>query len=272
MKHFFDQAGGAAGALAFVLAGVTAQSSAQSTAPATTTSSTAVQGRMVNQDGENAGEAIARVDKAVQVMQQMQADPGMAAQLKRATGVFVVPEYGRGALGVGARGGAGVLLVKRGGTWKDPAFYNLGGVSIGAQAGGEGGPIAFVLNNQKALRSFMKDNNWSLNASAGLTVVNWSKKAQGSAGRGDVTVWSSAEGLFGGAAVSVTDINFDRDQTAAYYGRQVAARDVLAGKVANPQASSLRQALAEASMGSATSTMGGSGSAGTATGGTGEKR
>src|SRR4051812_38944184 len=42
--------------------------------------------------------------------------------------------------------------------------YDIGGVSIGLEAGGEGGAMALVLNNQKAMTSFMQDNKFSLNA------------------------------------------------------------------------------------------------------------
>jgi SH3 domain-containing YSC84-like protein 1 len=213
-------------------------------------------------DSGEVADAIDSVNKAVQVVHQMSADPTMAALLKRAKGVYVVPEYGRGALIVGGRGGAGVLLVKHGNTWSNPAFYNMGGISIGAQAGGEGGAIAFVLNDQKAMHSFMQANKFSLNADAGLTVIDWSKKGTGAAGWGDVTVWSNTKGLFGGAAISVTDVHFDADKNAAYYNRRVAARDVLSGKVSNPQAATLKQALASASTSGSASMTGSSGAGG----------
>jgi lipid-binding SYLF domain-containing protein len=198
--------------------------------------------------GDEARDAIDHVNDAVRVVQRMKSDPGMASLLQQARGVFVIPEYGRAAFGVGGRGGAGVLLTKQDGTWSQPSFYSYGGISAGLQAGAEGGSIAFVLNNDKAVNSFTKqDNNWSLNAEAGLTVVAWSKKAQGSAGKGDVTVWSDSKGLFGDAAISLTDINFDEAETGAYYGQKVSsARDVINGKLQNPHSAALRNALAQA--------------------------
>ncbi|MEW6760193.1 MAG: lipid-binding SYLF domain-containing protein [Pseudomonadota bacterium] len=215
---------------------------------------------------EEARNATEHVTKAVQVVHKMQANPEMRALLQRSKGVFVVPQYGEAALGVGARGGAGVLLVRSGKTWSNPAFYNMGGISIGLQAGAQAGAIALVLNDQKALTSFMQNNKFSLGADADLTLVDWSKKGAGSAGWGNITAWSDTEGLFGGAAINVTDIDYDEDETAGYYRRQVAARDVLSGKVSNPQADMLRQALADTSSGSAASSMGSSGTRGTTSG------
>jgi SH3 domain-containing YSC84-like protein 1 len=96
--------------------------------------------------------------------------------------------------------------------------------------------------------------------------VDWSKKGEGSAGWGNITAWADTEGLFGGAALNITDIDYDEDETSGYYRRQVAARDVLSGKVRNPQADALRQALANAASGNAAATMGSSGTRGSTSG------
>ncbi|MYM76313.1 hypothetical protein GTP56_29650, partial [Duganella sp. FT134W] len=117
-----------------------------------------------------------RVTDAMRVVRQLEAEPRMKQLLQQAKGVLIVPAYGRAALGVGAHGGAGLLLLKRAdGSWSGPAFYDLGGLTVGLQAGAEGGALAMVLNNDKAVGEFMKKNNFSLSAAAGLTVFNWSK-------------------------------------------------------------------------------------------------
>ena len=246
-----------AAALAALLAGTTAVAIAQ-VGPAREAATPGTE-----RNKKEMKKATEHVNQAVQVVQQMQATPDMRALLQRAKGVFVVPKYGGAALGVGARGGAGMLLVRRGDTWSQPAFYNMGGISAGLQAGVEAGAIAFVLNDQKALESFMQNNKFSLGADAGLTLADWSKRGEGSAGWGNITAWADTEGLFGGVALNVSDIDYDEDETAAYYQRQVAARDVLAGKVRNPHADTLRQTLASISGSGAASSMGGSGAKGT---------
>ena len=222
--------------------------------------------------GKQEAAAVKHVNDAVAVVHRMESEPGMNKLMQQAKGVFIVPIYGRAALGVGAGGGAGVLLARRDdGTWSDPAFYNIGGISVGAQAGIEGGPIALVLNNDKAINSFMRKNDFSLSADAGLTVVNWAKVAQGSVGTGDVVAWAGTKGLFGNVvSIGVNDIRFNQNETGAYYGQTVAASDVINGKVKNPQADTLKQALAGTSTGTA------SGSSGTSpssvSGGTSEGR
>lgn len=217
--------------------------------------------RSARRDNDAARNAVRQVSAATGVVRDMERDPGVAGLLADAAGVFIVPRYTRAALGIGARGGEGVLLARNGNGWSDPLFYNLAGVSIGAQAGVEGGEMALVLRSQRALDRFRNNNNWSLNADAGLTVVNWSRAAEVTARAGDVVVWSARQGLFGDLAVSVTDIHFDQDENAAFYGRPVAVQDVLGGSttaaMATQQIAGLKQALAGAGRGS---TMGGAGS------------
>lgn len=193
--------------------------------------------------------ATQRVSDALAVVRQLEAEPRMKQLLRLAKGVLIVPSYGRAALGVGAHGGAGLLLLKQtDGGWSGPVFYDIGGLSVGLQAGAEGGPMALVLNNDKAVNEFMKKNNVALSADAGLTVLNWSKLAQGTAGTGDVVAWSGAKGLFGDVvAVGVNDIRFNQSLTNAYYGRTLSPREIAAGTVSNPQSGPLQQALGQAS-------------------------
>ena len=203
------------------------------------------------------------VNDAIAVVRRMDADKTMQRVMQDARGVFIVPTYGRAAFGIGGQGGAGVLLVKQpDGAWSDPVFFNIGGISIGAQAGAEGGPVAFVLKNDKAVQRFTDINNFSLSADAGLTVINWAKIAQGSTGLGDVVAWSGTKGLFGNVAtLGVNDIRFNSRLTQSYYGKMASADDVMSGKVKNPESDSLKQALAEAVSGTATGTSSGGKSA-----------
>lgn len=188
-----------------------------------------------------------RVSEALAVVRQLDSTPRMKQLLQNARGVLIVPSYARAALGVGAHGGGGLLLLQKEGKWTGPAFYDLGGLTVGLQAGAEGGAIALILNNDKAVNEFMQKNNFALSAEAGLTVLNWSRLAQSTAGTGDVVVWSATKGLFGDAvAIGISDIRFNEKLTKAYYGRTLSLKDIAAGGVSNPQAQPLQQALAQA--------------------------
>jgi SH3 domain-containing YSC84-like protein 1 len=186
-----------------------------------------------------------RVSDALGLVRQMKENPALAAVLRSAKGVFIIPHYGKGGFIVGGQGGGGVVLVNNDGEWTSPAFYSLSGGSIGAQAGGEGGAIAMILMTQRAVDRFENSSNsWSLNGNAGLTVVNWSGKTQANTSRGDVILWSNASGLYGGLTASLTHISPDTKMDRAYYHRAVTSREILAGDVSSPRADALRDALA----------------------------
>ncbi|NIA53016.1 lipid-binding SYLF domain-containing protein [Massilia sp. TW-1] len=188
------------------------------------------------------------VMQAVDVVHRMELDAGIRPLLARSKGVFIVPAYTRAAIGIGAEGGAGLLLLHDAeGRWSGPVFYNTGGVSLGLQVGAQGGMLAFVLNNQKAVDAFLKKTSVSLNAKAGLTIVNWNRMVQGAAGAGDVVAWSNSRGVFGDAAtIELSGVRYSQNLNDAYYHRTLSASDIIAGKTGNSQAGLLVQTLASA--------------------------
>ena len=185
------------------------------------------------------------VAKAASQVRTMEADPQMRALLARARGVVLVPEYGHGAFIIGGKGGEGVLLVReRRGRWSNPVFYGLGGVSIGFQAGGNVGQVAYVLMTPNAVRRFEDGNNFSLGAGAGLDVVTYHNGEHLISQQGDVVAWSNTTGLYGGADIGATDISYDRRLTSDYYGSpDMSIGQVLGGQVRNTDAAGLRSSL-----------------------------
>ncbi|MDQ3058886.1 MAG: DUF4142 domain-containing protein [Pseudomonadota bacterium] len=183
-----------------------------------------------------AREARAELAEAIQVVQRMKSDPSVTELLQRARGVFILPDYGRAALGIGVQGGSGVLVTRQGDGFSNPVFYNMGGISIGPQAGAAGGQIALLLMTNKAVQDFKSDKNFSLNADAGINIARYARRAQASAGKiQDVIVWSGARGAYAGASFGLNDVVFDDDANRAYYGRQdLNASAILDGRVQNP--------------------------------------
>lgn len=137
------------------------------------------------------------------------------------------------------------MLARQGAKWSSPLFYNVGGVSIGLQAGVEAGPVVMLLMNEKAVNEFRKENNIALNADAGLTLVNYNAKSLAGAGQGDIIVWTNTQGAFVTAAVGIVDIHFDDTDNRAYYLKPVKAAEVLSGSVKEAQPSILARALDE---------------------------
>ncbi|MFE8070448.1 YSC84-related protein [Marinobacteraceae bacterium S3BR75-40.1] len=201
------------------------------------------QSQMRTQSPEDAGDAKKEIDEAARVVETMKQQPELKQVLSKAQGVFVIPDYATAALLVGAKGGQGVLLKQRQQHWSNPAFYNIGGLSFGAQAGGEAGAMAMLLMSDKAVETFTQSNNFSLNANAGLSIINWSADAQNNWGKGDVVVWSETEGAMAEASIGVSDIVWDDEANQAYYQQPTSPKAVLTGQVKNPHQDQLQNQL-----------------------------
>jgi lipid-binding SYLF domain-containing protein len=205
------------------------------------TAVTVAAGDVDRRDVEDAND---QVKDSVAVVQKIRQDAELSKMLDRAKAVLIIPEYGQAAAVVGGAGGEGVALLRHADGWSAPAFYNIGGVTIGPQVGAEGGAIALLLMTDRSAKLLTEKNKFSLDAKADLTIIDWSAKAQESAGA-DVIAWSDTKGLFAGGAVGVSDINWDDDENEAYYeSDDLSAHDVLTGIEDEEHAKDLREALA----------------------------
>lgn len=188
------------------------------------------------------------ISGATVAVRRMQAEPETAALLRSAKGVLVVPDYGKGAYFIGGQGGRGVLLLRASAhAWSQPAFYSLGGASIGLQVGGEAGPIAMLLMTERAVRQFESHaSTWQLGAHTGLTVANSSARQTvvSANPKADVVMWSGVKGLYGGISAGATYITPDSGLDDAYYHRMVTSRQILASAVRTRRTVDLREALA----------------------------
>ncbi|WP_167784589.1 lipid-binding SYLF domain-containing protein [Ramlibacter rhizophilus] len=187
-----------------------------------------------------------RVREAVQAVRLMKADPQLAVLLQRAQGLFILTDYGRAAVGLGVRGGQGVLVTRQGTDFGNPVFYNMAGLSVGPQIGATGGDAAYLLMTERAVQEFMSDRTFALTAGAGLTFAT-THKARGMAATGkvsDVVVWTGAPGLYAGLSVGVMGIRPDGDANRVYYGAEASPLSILSGRVPNPNNNVLAMVLA----------------------------
>jgi len=136
--------------------------------------------------------------------------------LQNARAVYIVPKLVKGGFIFGAEGGDGVLLHRVGHGWSTPKFYGMGSASFGLQAGLEQAELVFIINSQQALEG-IEHGEVKLGAGAGLTVVTLSSGAEGATTShgGDIVVWTSATGAYGGLTFNGSVIKEDKDEGAA---------------------------------------------------------
>ncbi len=187
------------------------------------------------------------VDKATTSFRSMLADPNMTwlrVHIKSAKGILIFPQFMKGAFILGAEGGTGVLLAHdtSTGTWTYPAFYNMGSISFGFQAGAEVSEIILLVMTEKGLDALLS-TSFKLGADASV--------AAGPAGAGakaqttDILAFARSNGLFGGISIEGAVIKSRDSWNQQYYGRYVRPVDIIIRRnVSNPGAEKLRQLVA----------------------------
>src|SRR5215208_6634050 len=87
--------------------------------------------------------------------------------LDRAEAIAVFPGVIKAAFIIGGRGGQGVISRRVRGGWSAPAFFNLGGGSIGLQIGASKTDYVMLIMNEEGVRGLMEDK-FELGGEAGV--------------------------------------------------------------------------------------------------------
>jgi SH3 domain-containing YSC84-like protein 1 len=129
---------------------------------------------------------------------------------------------------VGGRGGHGVISRRVRGGWSAPAFFNLGGGSIGLQIGASKTDVVLLFMNTGALEGLLQDKfELGGEGSAAAGPVGRSASATTDAQlKAQILSYSRSKGLFAGLEIKGSVISPDDDDNQAVYGRK--AKEILA--------------------------------------------
>ena len=149
--------------------------------------------------------------------------------LDRAEAVAVFPGMLKAGFVVGGRGGSGVISRRVTGGWSAPAFFKMGGASVGPQIGASKTDLILLFMNDSALKGLLEDK---------LEIGGEASAAAGPVGRAasastnltldaGILSYSHGKGFFIGLELKGAVINPDNNLNEALYGLK--ARDVLTG-------------------------------------------
>lgn len=199
---------------------------------------------------ETAKEPQLLVDEAASVVRQLSADPhygDIAAYIKRAKAVIVVPQLLKAGLIVGGEFGDAVVLSRTAdGGWSGPAFYTLAGGSIGLQAGAEARQMIIAVMTEKGLTELLTDQfEMGVDASIAVGTVGGGAGASSVGSlKADMVAFSRSKGLYGGGAIDGGIIKPQPQQNAAYYGAGTTPKQILIDRsVSASGAAALKSAL-----------------------------
>jgi SH3 domain-containing YSC84-like protein 1 len=165
---------------------------------------------------------------------------------KEARGLFIVPQLLRGAFVFGGAGGSGVLVVRdeKTRTWSQPAFYNIGAVTFGLQAGGDASELIFVIRTQRGLEQFYR-SDFKLGADTGLSIGPVGGSASVAGITADLVSYGRTKGAFAGMALDGVVVAVSNESNESYYGKPVRPVDILVkNAVSNPKSAELHAAAA----------------------------
>jgi lipid-binding SYLF domain-containing protein len=190
------------------------------------------------------------VDRATLAVEEMLATPDAGdriATLRQARAVMVCPRVFRAGFLIGGSGGGCVLTARDGsGSWSSPAFYVLGSGSIGLQIGIEDSEVMMMVMSDAGLSALM-DAQVKIGGDVSVAVATIGAGVDASSTRpfhADIIAYSMGRGLFAGAAVNGGMLTTDTVANHNYYGRDLAARQiVIQMEVNNPGADPLRVTL-----------------------------
>jgi lipid-binding SYLF domain-containing protein len=197
------------------------------------------------------GEQQSLVDRATLALQEVMdlgdATADARSLLGRARAAMICPRVFRAGFIFGGQGGDCVLVARDGGgSWSSPAFYTMGGGSIGFQAGVQDAQVLMLIMNDKALQAIL-EHHFKLGADAGVALGTLGRGISGStttAVGADIVTIARARGLFAGISLDGNYLDPRAEWNRAYFGRDATAQQIVVEMAAhNPGSDPLRAAL-----------------------------
>lgn len=167
------------------------------------------------------------------------------SMLDRAECVIVFPSVKKFAIGIGGSYGRGAMSCRSGktftGPWGAPALYALEGANIGLQLGGQETDFVLLVMNPKGAESVFK-SKIKLGGDAAAMAGPKGRDAEAATDallRAEILSYSRARGLFAGVSLEGSTLRQDGSANKKVYGREISARDIVAGRVHTPAAGAL---------------------------------
>ncbi len=174
--------------------------------------------------------------------------------LKKAKGVLISPQMLEGAFVLGLSGGSGVLVARDPGTgiWNGPAFYTIGEVSFGFQAGGKASEVVMLAMTHRGVNALLSPSV-KLGADVGVAAgpVGAAASAATANLSADILTFALSKGLYAGISLEGAVVAVRNEWNGGYYGKPgVTPTDILIRKnVRNPESAKLIAAVSKATGG-----------------------
>lgn len=163
--------------------------------------------------------------------------------LDKAECVIVFPSVKKGGFIVAVRVGKGAASCRSGekmdGAWSAPAMMELGGGSVGFQAGGQATDFVLLIMNPNGAKKLLS-SKFTLGADASVSAGPKGRTAEAATDAqmgAEILTYSRSRGVFAGVSLEGAPLSQDGDANEKIYGKRIEAKEILlSGTVAVPPA------------------------------------
>jgi lipid-binding SYLF domain-containing protein len=148
--------------------------------------------------------------------------------LSKSRAILIFPEVYEGGFIFGAKGGNGILLIKKGEKFTGPFFYSLGGLSIGIQAGAKSGRVVMTVMTHRGVKSILKERvKLGVDVDAVVVTGGVGYSAESTPRLADVYSFSDNEGLFVGTSIEGTYLQPRNDLNKVIYKKNLSPDEII---------------------------------------------
>ena len=165
--------------------------------------------------------------------------------LKDSRAILIFPKVYEGGFIFGAKGGNGLLIIRRGNNkFSGPFFFSIGGVSVGLQVGAKSGKVVMTVMTNRGLKSILKERvKLGVDIDAALISQGVGYSAESTPRLADVYSFSDNSGLFLGGSLEGTYLQPRNDINEAFHKKRFISDDILNNSLISKDLQNLSEIL-----------------------------
>ena len=164
--------------------------------------------------------------------------------LSKSRAILIFPEVYEGGFIFGAKGGNGILLIKKGEKFTGPFFYSLGGLSIGLQAGAKSSRVVMTVMTHRGLKSILKERvKLGVDVDAVVVTGGVGYSAESTPRLADVYSFSDNDGLFVGTSIEGSYLQPRNDLNKVIYKKNLSPDEIIKYQIFNKEADDLTKII-----------------------------
>ena len=149
--------------------------------------------------------------------------------LENCRAILIFPEVYEGGFFFGAKGGNGVLLIRKSkNKFTGPFFYSIGGLSVGLQFGAKSGKVVMTVMTNRGLKSILKERlKFGVDVDAVVVSDGIGYSAESTLRLADIYSFTDNKGLFVGSSIEGSYLQPRNDLNRMLYKKDLNSDEIL---------------------------------------------